>query len=88
MIAIVIGLGVFFTAIMALSDSSNQMAVDVITLQEPHTDGKMGVEKALLERRSIRSFSDEPLSQEEVSQLCWAAQCVTDDKGHRTAGLK
>ncbi|MDD2834763.1 MAG: SagB/ThcOx family dehydrogenase [Methanothrix sp.] len=85
MIAIVIGLAVFFTAIMAQSDSSNQMAADVITLQEPHIDGGISVEKALLERRSIRSFSDEALTLEEVSLLCWAAQGVTDDKGHRTS---
>ena len=85
MIAIVIGLAVFLTAIMALSDSSNQMTADVITLQAPHTDGGMSVEKALLERRSVRSFTNESLTLDEVSQLCWAAQGVTDDKGHRTS---
>jgi SagB-type dehydrogenase family enzyme len=85
MIAIVIGLAVFLTAIMAMSDSSNQRTAEVITLQEPHTDGGMSVEKALLERRSVRSFTNESLTLDEVSSLCWAAQGVTDDKGHRTS---
>jgi len=85
MITIVIGLAVLFTAIMAQSDSSNQKTADVITLQQPHTDGEMSVEKALLERRSVRSFTNESLTLDEVAQLCWAAQGVTDDKGHRTS---
>ncbi len=37
------------------------------------------------ERRSIRSFGKDGLTLNEVSQLLWAAQGVTDNKGHRTA---
>lgn len=57
----------------------------VISLPEPQIDGGISVEKALAERRSIRSFTDEPLTLEEVSMLLWAAQGITDDKGHRTS---
>jgi SagB-type dehydrogenase family enzyme len=85
MIVFVVGLFVLLTAIMAVSVSSNQEASDVITLPQPKTDGGMSVEKALLERRSIRSFRNESLTLDEISQLCWAAQGITDDKGHRTS---
>jgi nitroreductase len=56
-----------------------------ISLPAPKTDGKVSVEKALKERRSVRNPATTPLSLEEIGQLCWAAQGVTDDKGHRTA---
>ena len=85
MIILAVGLAVLLTAIMAVSVSSNQEASDVVKLPQPSTDGGISVEKALLERRSIRSFNNESLTIEEVSQLCWAAQGVTDDKGHRTS---
>ena len=86
MIASLVGLAFLLTADNSqCADSSNQEATDVIKLPQPRTDGGISVEKALLERRSIRSFSDEALTLEEVSQLCWAAQGVTDDKGHRTS---
>ncbi len=85
MIVFVVGLIVLLTAIMAVSVSSNQGASDVVTLPQPRTDGGMSVEKALLERRSIRSFRNESLTLDEISQLSWAAQGVTDDKGHRTS---
>ena len=85
MIVFVVGLAVLLTAIMAVSASSKQEASDVVKLLQPRTDGGISVEKALLERRSIRSFRNESLTLDEVSLLCWAAQGVTDDKGHRTS---
>jgi SagB-type dehydrogenase family enzyme len=45
----------------------------------------MALTEALATRRSLRTFADKPLTQAEISQLLWAAQGVTDDKGHRTA---
>ncbi|HEY6060450.1 MAG TPA: SagB/ThcOx family dehydrogenase [Gemmatimonadales bacterium] len=43
------------------------------------------LEDTLSRRRSVRLFSDRALSEDEVLKLCWAAQGVTDPKGHRTA---
>ena len=85
MIASIVGLAFLLMAVMAVCVSSNQEATKVIKLPQPRTDGGISVEKALLERRSVRSFSDEALTLDEVAQLCWAAQGVTDDKGHRTS---
>jgi SagB-type dehydrogenase family enzyme len=56
-----------------------------VALPSPRTDGKVSVEKALKERRSLRNPEPTPLTLEEIGQLCWAAQGVTDEKGHRTA---
>jgi SagB-type dehydrogenase family enzyme len=84
----VVGLALLAAAAMAASEnngSSKEDASKVIKLPEPRTDGGIAVEKALKERRSIRSFGKEGLTLNEISQLFWAAQGVTDDKGHRTA---
>lgn len=87
MIVSVAALAALLMAIMALSDESGKAAASasVVNLPEPRTDGGISVEKALQERRSIRSFTNESLTLEQVSELCWAAQGVTDDKGHRTS---
>jgi SagB-type dehydrogenase family enzyme len=45
-----------------------------IMLEKPSFYGKKSVEEALVQRRSLRDFKDEPLTLVEVSQLLWAAQ--------------
>jgi SagB-type dehydrogenase family enzyme len=65
--------------------ADEQTAPATIALPAPKTDGTVSVEKALKERRSLRNLAATPLTLGEISQLCWAAQGVTDDKGHRTA---
>ena len=69
---------------------SGAHAVEPVTasttaLPAPVTDGSFSVERALHERRSWRDPAPTPLALAQVGQLCWAAQGVTDDKGHRTA---
>jgi SagB-type dehydrogenase family enzyme len=55
----------------------------MITLPQPLTDGTVPLEAAIARRRSVRSFRDEPLSPQELSQLLWAAQGVTGRRGFR-----
>jgi SagB-type dehydrogenase family enzyme len=43
------------------------------------------LEETLASRRSVRAFTGESLSDDEISQLLWAAQGVTDAAGLRTA---
>ena len=43
------------------------------------------LEETLAARRSVREFTDEPLTEAEISQLLWSAQGVTDAEGLRAA---
>jgi len=47
--------------------------------------GEATLGDALSRRRSVRMFADRALSENEILQLCWAAQGITDRMGHRTA---
>jgi SagB-type dehydrogenase family enzyme len=60
-------------------------AEDLIRLPKPQYVGELSVEGALLRRRSVREFREEPLTIAEVSQLLWCAQGVTGSAGERTA---
>jgi SagB-type dehydrogenase family enzyme len=53
-------------------------------LPEPVREGKMSVEKAILERRSVREFQDAHLTLAEISQLLWVVQGITSPQGYRT----
>jgi SagB-type dehydrogenase family enzyme len=57
-----------------------------IKLPAPKYSSETSVEKALLERRSVRSYKAEPLTIPEIAQILWAAQGITEPKkGMRTA---
>jgi SagB-type dehydrogenase family enzyme len=58
---------------------------DNIALPEPAYDSDTSIEKALLERRSVRNYEQGALTLPELGQLLWAAQGITDPSGKRTA---
>ncbi|MGM0366066.1 MAG: SagB/ThcOx family dehydrogenase [Actinomycetota bacterium] len=48
-----------------------------IMLPEPDKEGQMALEQAIEKRRSVRSFTDQPLDNKQISQLLWSAQGIT-----------
>jgi len=57
-----------------------------ISLPRPSSDGKVSVEKAIKQRRTIRDFQERTLSLNHLAQLLWSAQRITDlTKGRRVA---
>jgi len=66
--------------------STPTQAQQAIKLPQPSITGDMPVEKAIAERRSVRSYKNEPLQLREVGQVLWAAQGVTEpSRGLRAA---
>lgn len=70
---------------MAKNALSEAGQPETVSLPMPVYEGKLSVEAALKRRRSVREYSDSPLTVEEVSQLLWAAQGITGSYGMRTA---
>ncbi len=67
------------------SETMHVQPGSTIELPQPVTDGDMSLEEALTLRRSVRSYTEEPLTLSEVSQLLWSAQGITNERGFRTA---
>ncbi len=79
----------FVLPVIALSacgeGSEEPVPGETITLPAPSTTGDMSLEETLQLRRSVRQHTDESLTVQQVSQLLWAAQGVTQEGGKRTA---
>ena len=61
------------------------MKEDIVVLEAPDTKGRITVEAAISKRRSVRGFSGKDLTYNEIGQLLWAAQGITDRKGYRSS---
>ena len=61
------------------------LAHNIFSLPAPRHDSAVSIEKALLNRRSIREFATKGLELWQISQLAWAAQGLTGPDLHRTA---
>jgi len=60
--------------------------MQVINLPQPKTAGEVSLEKAVSSRRSERELLTQKLSLEQIGQLCWAGQGITDKRtGFRAA---
>ncbi len=78
-----------FSGIALLTERGHAMkhkdGSEIVKLPEPVKDGHVSVEKAISNRRSTRSFSDKPLTLQDVAQMLWAAQGISGPRGYRTA---
>jgi SagB-type dehydrogenase family enzyme len=75
---IMVILGLMFTVAPGLG-------AEVVKLPPPSHKGAMSVEEALKARRTVRHFASRSLDLQQVSQLLWGADGVSDPRGLRTA---
>jgi SagB-type dehydrogenase family enzyme len=83
-----VGIGGLYILLQSMEDEREPMEFsnEKIKLPEAKHDSDTSVEQALLGRRSVREYRNEPLTLTEVSQLLWAAQGITElRRGFRTA---
>ena len=80
------------TLIYSLSASLLVSYVASSMESEPHTPlpeaearGEVSIEEAIRKRRSVREYGRDDLGLNDISQLLWAAQGVTDRRGFRSA---
>ena len=52
-----------------------------VYLPPPRQKGSMSLEEAIAQRRSVRDFSREPITQAQLSQILWAAQALLITQG-------
>ncbi len=79
-------LGAALTGISAESGTAtDHEPAAIVTLPPPKQDGGVAVEKAIATRRSTRDFAPGSLTIDDLSQLLWAGQGITDPRGLRAA---
>ncbi|UCH03637.1 MAG: SagB/ThcOx family dehydrogenase [Candidatus Thorarchaeota archaeon] len=52
-----------------------------VSLPTPDVEGGLGLWDSLQKRRSTRAYTDEPLTQQQLSQLLWASQGISARRG-------
>ena len=77
---------IVLAAVVFLSTLAFSQELKSIKLPDPETDGGKPLMRALMDRKSSRTFSTEALSKQTISNLLWAANGINrPDSGKRTA---
>ncbi len=71
-----------FFNVSLLNAAGGEMMSDEskIVLPKPRYKSAVSVEEAILKRRSVRNYIDKSLKIEDISQLLWSAQGITDER--------
>jgi SagB-type dehydrogenase family enzyme len=87
LIAVILGASSVYLYYRWFSTSTQDKIIEgeLIDLPDPRFESEVSLEEAILRRRSTREFSNKPVTIKEVSQLLWAAQGITSERGYRTA---
>lgn len=64
----------------SIPENHSRQVLGTFDLPVAEIKGNLTVGEAIQNRRSVRNFSPNPLSLQEVSQLLWAAQGITDSE--------
>jgi SagB-type dehydrogenase family enzyme len=73
-------------ASLCLGQRRSRTPQKIIRLTKPKLTGTISFEEALATRRSVRLFANKPLDFEQIGQLAWAGQGITEkQRGLRTA---
>ena len=71
---------------LCLGQRRSRTPQKIVRLTKPKLMGTVSFEEALTKRRNIRLFANKPLESEQISQLAWAGQGITEkQRGLRTA---
>jgi SagB-type dehydrogenase family enzyme len=71
---------------ISIVQNQARTVTSTINLNTPQLKGNISVEEAIKNRRSVRRFNSNPLTLQQVSQLLWAAQGITDtSRNYRAA---
>ncbi|MGA1869341.1 MAG: SagB/ThcOx family dehydrogenase [bacterium] len=66
-------------------EGNSNMPSIILSLPQPSFESAISIEEALLKRRSIRDYIEGALTLEELSQLLWAAQGITEPPFYKTS---
>jgi nitroreductase len=79
-------LSLLFALLFPLSTAQAVEPGDAVALPSPVTTGGMPLMEALAERHSTRAYREDPLDEQQLSDLLWAAWGLSHpENGHRTA---
>ncbi|MBA7632717.1 hypothetical protein ES703_40270 [subsurface metagenome] len=82
----ILGIVLVCFAALCLGQRRTRSPQKIIRLTKPSLTGTVSFEEALAKRRSVRLFASKPLDSEQIGQLAWAGQGITEtQRGLRTA---
>jgi len=82
----ILGIVLVCFAALCLGQRRTRTPQKIVRLIKPSLTGTVSFEEALAKRRSVRLFAIKPLESEQIGQLAWAGQGITEpQRGLRTA---